>query len=59
MQDLKLQTFPGSPMPTAHSTGGFLDGPGREEFQKGNLATAIAMWESLLAFDPDNVEVER
>jgi hypothetical protein len=46
-------------MPTAHSTGGFLDGPGREEFQKGNLATAIVVWESLLAFDPDNVEAER
>ncbi|MGA2363308.1 MAG: hypothetical protein ABSG73_12725 [Candidatus Aminicenantales bacterium] len=30
---------------------------GLEEYRKGNLAKAIAVWEDLLAFDPANVEI--
>lgn len=32
---------------------------GLEEYRKGNLAKAIAIWESLLAFDPDNAEIKK
>jgi tetratricopeptide (TPR) repeat protein len=31
---------------------------GLEEYRKGNLAKAIAVWEDLLAFDPDNAEIK-
>jgi len=31
---------------------------GLEEYRKGNLARAIAVWEDLLAFDPDNAEIK-
>jgi len=36
-----------------------LTGAGLEEYRKGNLAKAIAIWESLLAFDPDNAEIQK
>jgi len=32
---------------------------GLAEYRKGNLAQAIAVWESLLAFDPDNAEIKK
>jgi len=32
---------------------------GLEEYRKGNLAKAIAVWEALLAFDPDNAEIKK
>jgi len=32
---------------------------GLEEYRKGNLAKAIAIWESLLAFDPNNAEIKK
>jgi tetratricopeptide (TPR) repeat protein len=32
---------------------------GLSEYRKGNLAKAIAVWEELLAFDPENAEIKR
>lgn len=32
---------------------------GLVEYRKGNLAGAVAMWESLLAFEPDNAEIKK
>ncbi len=32
---------------------------GLEEYRKGNVAKAIAVWEDLLAFDPDNAEIKK
>lgn len=32
---------------------------GLEEYRKGDLAKAIAAWEGLLAFDPDNAEIRK
>jgi cytochrome c-type biogenesis protein CcmH/NrfG len=32
---------------------------GLEEYRKGNLARAIAHWEGLLEFDPDNAEIRK
>jgi tetratricopeptide (TPR) repeat protein len=32
---------------------------GLAEYRKGNLAKAIAVWEGLLAFDPDNAEIKK
>ncbi len=32
---------------------------GLEAYRKGDLAAAIAAWESLLAFDPDNAEIRK
>jgi tetratricopeptide (TPR) repeat protein len=32
---------------------------GLAEYRKGNLATAIAVWEGLLSFDPDNAEIKK
>jgi len=32
---------------------------GLAEYRRGNLAEAIAVWEGLLAFDPDNVEIRK
>jgi tetratricopeptide (TPR) repeat protein len=32
---------------------------GLEEYRNGELAKAIATWESLLAFDPDNAEIKK
>jgi tetratricopeptide (TPR) repeat protein len=32
---------------------------GLAEYRKGNLDKAIAAWESLLVFDPDNVEIKK
>ncbi len=32
---------------------------GLEEYRKGNLAKAISVWESLLAFDPNNAEIKK
>jgi tetratricopeptide (TPR) repeat protein len=32
---------------------------GLTEYRKGNLAKAIAVWESLLSFDPDNEEIKK
>ncbi len=32
---------------------------GLAEYRKGNLTEAIAVWKSLLAFDPDNVEIRK
>jgi tetratricopeptide (TPR) repeat protein len=32
---------------------------GLEEYRKGKLAKAIAVWEDLLAFDPDNAEIKK
>jgi tetratricopeptide (TPR) repeat protein len=32
---------------------------GLEEYRKGDLAKAIANWEGLLAFDPDNAEIKK
>jgi tetratricopeptide (TPR) repeat protein len=32
---------------------------GLEEYRKGNLALAIAQWEELLEFDPDNAEIRK
>lgn len=32
---------------------------GLEEYRKGDLAKAIAAWEGLLAFDPDNAEIKK
>lgn len=32
---------------------------GLAEYRKGNLDKAIAVWESLLIFDPDNVEIKK
>jgi len=32
---------------------------GLEEYRKGNLAKAIAVWEGLLSFDPNNVEIRK
>ncbi|MGA2533604.1 MAG: tetratricopeptide repeat protein [Candidatus Aminicenantales bacterium] len=32
---------------------------GLEEYRKGNLAKAIAVWEDLLTFDPDNAEIKK
>jgi hypothetical protein len=36
-----------------------LTNSGLTEYRKGNLAKAIAVWESLLAFDPENTEVKK
>ncbi len=32
---------------------------GLAEYRKGNAAKAVAIWQSLLAFDPDNAEVKK
>jgi len=32
---------------------------GLAEYRKGNLAKAIAVWEDLLSFDPDNAEIRK
>jgi len=32
---------------------------GLSEYRKGNLAKAIAVWEELLAFDPENAEIKK
>jgi len=32
---------------------------GLEEYRKGNLAKAIDVWEGLLSFDPENVEIKK
>ena len=32
---------------------------GLSEYRNGNLAKAIAVWESLLVFDPDNAEIKK
>ena len=32
---------------------------GLAEYRKGNLAEAIAVWERLLSFDPDNAEIKK
>jgi tetratricopeptide (TPR) repeat protein len=32
---------------------------GLAEYRKGNLAGAIAVWEGLLSFDPDNAEIKK
>jgi tetratricopeptide (TPR) repeat protein len=32
---------------------------GLAEYRKGNLAKAIAVWEDLLSFDPDNAEIQK
>lgn len=32
---------------------------GLEQYRKGNLAEAIAIWKSLLEFDPDNQEIKK
>ena len=32
---------------------------GLAEYRKGNLEKAIAVWESLLVFDPDNAEIKK
>lgn len=32
---------------------------GLAEYRKGDLAAAIAVWEGLLAFDPDNAEIKK
>lgn len=32
---------------------------GLAEYRKGNLAEAIAVWEGLLSFDPDNAEIKK
>jgi tetratricopeptide (TPR) repeat protein len=32
---------------------------GLEEYRKGNLTKAIAVWEGLLSFDPDNTEIKK
>jgi tetratricopeptide (TPR) repeat protein len=32
---------------------------GLAEYRKGNLAMAIAVWEGLLSFDPDNAEIKK
>jgi len=32
---------------------------GLAEYRKGNLAKAIAVWEGLLSFDPDNAEIKK
>jgi tetratricopeptide (TPR) repeat protein len=32
---------------------------GLSEYRRGNLAKAIAVWEGLLAFDPDNAEIKK
>jgi len=32
---------------------------GLAEYRKGNLAKAIAVWEGLLSFDPDNAEIRK
>jgi len=32
---------------------------GLTEYRKGNLAKAIAVWEGLLSFDPDNAEIKK
>jgi tetratricopeptide (TPR) repeat protein len=32
---------------------------GLTEYRRGNLAKAIAVWEDLLAFDPDNAEIKK
>jgi tetratricopeptide (TPR) repeat protein len=32
---------------------------GLREYRNGNLAKAIAVWESLLVFDPDNAEIKK
>jgi len=32
---------------------------GLAEYRKGNLTAAIAVWESLLSFDPDNAEIKK
>jgi cytochrome c-type biogenesis protein CcmH/NrfG len=29
------------------------------EYRKGNLKGAISVWESLLAFDPDNEQIKK
>lgn len=36
-----------------------LTNSGLTEYRKGNLAEAITVWESLLAFDPENTEVKK
>ena len=32
---------------------------GLAEYRRGNLAEAVAVWEGLLAFDPDNAEIKK
>ena len=32
---------------------------GLAEYRKGNLAGAIAFWEGLLSFDPNNAEIKK
>jgi len=32
---------------------------GLAEYRKGNLAKAVALWEGLLSFDPDNTEIKK
>ncbi len=32
---------------------------GLEEYRKGNLVKALAVWEGLLSFDPDNAEIKK
>jgi hypothetical protein len=30
-----------------------------EQYRKGNLAEAIAVWQGILLFDPDNIEIKK
>ena len=46
---------PGSARPGRES----LTKTGLREYRNGNLAKAIAVWESLLEFDPDNEEIKK
>jgi tetratricopeptide (TPR) repeat protein len=32
---------------------------GLEQYRKGNLAEAIAVWQGILLFDPDNIEIKK
>jgi tetratricopeptide (TPR) repeat protein len=32
---------------------------GLEQYRKGNLAEAIAVWQKILLFDPDNIEIKK
>jgi tetratricopeptide (TPR) repeat protein len=32
---------------------------GLEQYRKGNLAEAIAVWQEILLFDPDNIEIKK
>lgn len=32
---------------------------GLEQYRKGNLAEAISLWQGLLLFDPDNIEIKK